>query len=201
MVTSLHVGVGDAESNWWLQSTCNIRHKQSYLWRVFTTSTLVPIPAIRYNMVQCHQIFHKMMHRVRYNIDQTLKRQKTPNISLSGGGYVLLIVYIFVQMSLFINGIALCCQGVIPGGCFTNVSRALLNNVAKVHSAKNHIHSQNFKLKLCKCAQSIALGTRTHFQLEIIIRSTISAIHKFRENSLESSRNVSAIHITEFCDG
>ena len=38
---------------------------------------------------------------------------------------------------------------------------------------------------------SMALGTRTKFQLEILIRSTISAIHKFRENILESSRNFS----------
>ena len=40
-------------------------------------------------------------------------------------------------------------------------------------------------------AQSMALGTRTIFQLEIHIRSKISAIHKFRENIWESSRNVS----------
>ena len=50
---------------------------------------------------------------------------------------------------------------------------------------------ENFKLKLCMCAQSMALGTRTKFRLEILIRSTISAIHKFRENILESSRIVS----------
>ena len=39
--------------------------------------------------------------------------------------------------------------------------------------------------------KTLALGTRTKFRLEILIRSTISAIHKFRENILESSRNVS----------
>ena len=37
----------------------------------------------------------------------------------------------------------------------------------------------------------IALGTRTEFQLVILITSTICAIHKFRENILESSQNVS----------
>ena len=45
----------------------------------------------------------------------------------------------------------------------------------------------------------MALGTRTNFQLEIPIGSTISAIPKFRENILESSRNVSETtlwHIT-----
>ena len=48
-----------------------------------------------------------------------------------------------------------------------------------------------FKLKLCMCAQSMALGTRTKFQLEILIRSTISAIYNFQENILESSQNIS----------
>ena len=78
-----------------------------------------------------------------------------------------------------------------PGGCFTNVSQALQRNLAKIHNAKNPIYGENFKLKLCMCAQSHALGTHTKFQLEILIRSTIFAIHKFREKILESSRNVS----------
>ena len=77
------------------------------------------------------------------------------------------------------------------GGCFTNVSRALQNNLTKIHNTRNHIYGENFKLKLCTCAQSHALGTRTKFQLEILITSTISAIHKFRENISESSWNVS----------
>ena len=75
-----------------------------------------------------------------------------------------------------------------PGGCFTNVLRALQNNLAKINHAGNHIYGENFKLKLCTCAQSGALGTGTKFQLEILIRSMISAIHKIRENVLESSR-------------
>ena len=77
------------------------------------------------------------------------------------------------------------------GGSFTNVSRALQRNLAKIHNAKIPIYGENFKLKLCTCAQSMALGTHTKFQLEILIRSTIFAIHKFREKVLESSRNVS----------
>ena len=36
----------------------------------------------------------------------------------------------------------------------------------------------------------MALATRTKFQLEIFIRSTISAIYKFQESILESSQNV-----------
>ena len=40
------------------------------------------------------------------------------------------------------------------------------------------------------CAQSKALGTHTKFQLEILIRSASSAIHKFRKNILESSRKL-----------
>ena len=78
-----------------------------------------------------------------------------------------------------------------PGGCFTNVSQALQNNITKIHNTKNHNYGENFKHKLRSCAQNIALGTRTKFQLEIRITSTISAIHKFRENTLESSRKVS----------
>ena len=38
---------------------------------------------------------------------------------------------------------------------------------------------------------NMALGTLTKFQLEILIRSTISAIHKFWMNILWSSQNVS----------
>ena len=78
-----------------------------------------------------------------------------------------------------------------PGGCFSNVSRALQNDLAKIYNASNHIYGENFKLKRCTCAQSMALGTRTKFQLEMLIGSAISATHKFRENILESSRNVS----------
>ena len=78
-----------------------------------------------------------------------------------------------------------------PEGCFTNVSWALWNNLAKKHNAWSHIFGENSKLKLCTCAQSMALGTRIKFQLEILMKSTISAIPKFRENILKSSRNVS----------
>ena len=80
-----------------------------------------------------------------------------------------------------------------PGECFTNISIALQNNLVKIYNARNHIYDENFKLKLCTCAQSMALGKRTKFQLEILIRSTISAIHKFQENILESSWDVSVI--------
>ena len=85
---------------------------------------------------------------------------------------------------------ALGLQGYEPGGCFTNVSRAFQNNLAKIYNASNQIYGDNFKLKLCTCAQSMALGTRTKFQLEMVIGSAISATNKFRENILESSRNV-----------
>ena len=76
-------------------------------------------------------------------------------------------------------------------GCFTNVLWAPQNILAKIHNTRNHIYGDNFNLKICTCAQSKALGIRTKFQLEILITSTIYAIHKFWENFLESSRNVS----------
>ena len=77
-----------------------------------------------------------------------------------------------------------------PGGCFTNVSRALQSNLTKICSAIIYIYGASFKLKLCICDQSMALGTRTKFQLGIVKRITISAIHKFREYNFENSWNV-----------
>ena len=41
------------------------------------------------------------------------------------------------------------------------------------------------------CAQSMALGTRTKFQLEILTINVISGIVYFREIILESSWNIS----------
>ena len=41
------------------------------------------------------------------------------------------------------------------------------------------------------CAQSLALGTRTNFQIEILTINVISGVVYFRENILGSSRNVS----------
>ena len=76
------------------------------------------------------------------------------------------------------------------GGCFSNILWALQNNLVKMYNVRNHIYSENFKLKLCTCAQSMALGTSIKFQLEILVWSTTSAMHKFRENILESSCNV-----------
>ena len=85
----------------------------------------------------------------------------------------------------------LCRHMVSPGGCFTNVSRALQNILSKFVYYRNHTSYVNFKLKLCTCAQSHALGTHTKFQLEILTINVISGIVYFREIILESSRNVS----------
>ena len=68
------------------------------------------------------------------------------------------------------------------GTCFTKVLLDLQNNLMKIHNAGNLIYGENFKLKLCTCAQSMALATRTKFHLEILSRSMISAIYKFRKN-------------------
>ena len=53
-----------------------------------------------------------------------------------------------------------------PEHCFTNVSLSLQNNLAEIHNARNHIYGENFNLKLCTCAQSMALGSRTNFSLK-----------------------------------
>ena len=78
----------------------------------------------------------------------------------------------------------------VKQGVISLTFRELSNIISqKTHNTENHIHGENFKLKLCTCAQSHALGTPTKFQLEFLIRTTISAIHKFQENILESSWN------------
>ena len=77
------------------------------------------------------------------------------------------------------------------GGCFTNVSRALQHILTKFVCCRNRTSYDHFKLKLCSCAQSHALSTRTKFQLEILTINVITGIVYFREIILESSQNVS----------
>ena len=77
-----------------------------------------------------------------------------------------------------------------PGGCFTNVLRALQNILSKCVYCRNIICDENFKLRLCTCAQNHALGTRAKFQLEILPISVISGVGYFCGIILESSRNV-----------
>ena len=76
------------------------------------------------------------------------------------------------------------------GGCFTYVSQGLQNILSKFVYYRIHTSSENFKLKLCMCTQSHALGTHTKFQLEILTINIISGIVYFREIILESSWNV-----------
>ena len=78
-----------------------------------------------------------------------------------------------------------------PGGCFTNVSRALQDMLSKFVYCGNRTSYENVKLKLCTCAQSHALGTRAKFQLGIITINIVSGIVYFREIILDSARNVS----------
>ena len=42
---------------------------------------------------------------------------------------------------------------------FINASLVFQNNLTKIYNARNHIYGENFKLKLCTCAQSMAFGT------------------------------------------
>ena len=43
--------------------------------------------------------------------------------------------------------------GVGLGGCFTNISRAVQNNLVKIYNTRNHIFRENVKLNLCTYAQ------------------------------------------------
>ena len=55
----------------------------------------------------------------------------------------------------------------ILGDSFTGtgsmVGVLLQNDLTKIYNARNHTYGDNFKLKRCTCAQSMALGTRTTF--------------------------------------
>ena len=95
----------------------------------------------------------------------------------------------FILQRAVFGGLMPICEG--SGGCFTNVSRALQNILSKFVCCRNRTSYEHFKLKLCSCAQSDALGTRTKFQLEILTINVITGIVYFRETILESSRNVS----------
>ena len=68
-----------------------------------------------------------------------------------------------------------------PGGCFTNVSQALQNILSKFVYCGNRASYENFTLKLCTGAQSMALGTRTKFQLEIHTINVFSGVVYFRK--------------------
>ena len=65
------------------------------------------------------------------------------------------------------------------------------DSLSKFVYCRNHTSYENFKLKLCTCAQSHALGTCTKFQLEILTINLNSGIVYFRKIILRSSWNVS----------
>ena len=66
-----------------------------------------------------------------------------------------------------------------PGACFTNVSLAFQNILSKFLYCSNSTSHENFKMKLCTCAQSNALGACTNFQLKILTPNMISGIAYF----------------------
>ena len=47
-------------------------------------------------------------------------------------------------------------------GCFTNVSRTLQNNLAKIHNTRNHIYGANCTLKLCTSAYKVSAWNFHH---------------------------------------
>ena len=99
----------------------------------------------------------------------------TSNIEkLVGHGWVIIWVTVYVYVIVYPWPT---CDA---GGCFTNVSRALQNILSKFVYCKNSTCDENFKLKLCTCAQSLALGTRTKFQIDIFTTNVISGVVYFR---------------------
>ena len=82
-----------------------------------------------------------------------------------------------------------------PCYCSLGVVSLMFHELSKIISRKYTMPQITFTARISSWKfVSVWTGfghTCTNFQLEILIRSTISAIHKFRENILESSRNVS----------
>ena len=85
------------------------------------------------------------------------------------------------------SGPNLVIQGVVSL-TFCELSKKILS---KFVYCTNSTYDENFNLKLRTCNQCLALGTRTHFQIEILTINVISRVVYFRQNILGSSRNVS----------
>ena len=88
------------------------------------------------------------------------------------------------ELNFIFNGIA--AELLLPGGCFSNVSRALQDNLSTFVYCRNCTSCENFKLELCTCAPNHSLDTLTKFQLENLNINVISGIVHFREIILES---------------
>ena len=73
-------------------------------------------------------------------------------------------------------------------GRFTNVLQAHQNILSKCVSWKSYFF---FKLKFCSCVQSMALGTRTNFQLEICNINVIYGTVYFHKIILKGLQNIS----------
>ena len=71
----------------------------------------------------------------------------------------------------------------MSGGCFTNVSRVLQNIPSKIAYCRYCTSYNNFKFKLCTCAQSHMYK----FQLEKLIINVFSGIVYFHMIMFESS--------------
>ena len=72
----------------------------------------------------------------------------------------------------------------VPGGA------SLFRKLSKIVYCRNRTFYENVKLKLCTCAQSMALGTHTKFQFEILTMNVISGIVYFCKIILEGLWNV-----------
>ena len=97
-------------------------------------------------------------------------------------------IWIVMEMML-LKCIPLLQQCTIYLGVVSQTYRKLSKVISRKYTMPDYNYDENFKLKLCTCAQSMASGTHTKFQLAILTRSTICAIHNFQENVLECSRD------------
>ena len=107
----------------------------------------------------------------------------TNTIQCSSINYLSCHWWIIIQLSAVIKWVG-------GGCCFNNVSWALQNILLVFMNCRNHNSYENFKVKLCMCAHSMALDAHKKFELEILAINVIFGIISFCKIILESLRNV-----------
>ena len=73
------------------------------------------------------------------------------------------------------------CNGLASLGVVSQTFRELSKIISQKYAMPESIFMVKISNQNCTCAQSMVLGTRTQFQLEILTRSAISVIHKISQ--------------------
>ena len=141
---------------------------------------ILQAPQRQFSQVACQ--IPKQYHNLNYQTHDSRLHDKTSCLILKWGPGIDLTVVKFNCMGVnLVIDLLLCFRqdvslSLYSGVCFTDILWALQNILLQFMYCRNHTSDKNFKLKLCTCAQSHALGTCTKFQLEILTISVICGI-------------------------